>query len=265
MKNSKIIFTTLFAFGVYFGLDDLYFGTVRNGIDQVVNQRGTSHNLAYLLSGIPLYLGLLIMHRPQDFFKVLGLSGPLGRAVRFAFLCTLPMVLGYAILFSPSREVTLNGLLISGLAAAFFEEVFYRGFLFGQLYRYTRLGFIPAVALGALLFAAIHLYQSQDLWISLGVFATTFLGAVVFAWTYAEWDHNIWVPVMLHLFMNLAWMLFAVSDNALGGVYANVFRIVTIGAIIGLTLFYKRRRNIPLEVTRHTLWLKPGQPVGYTP
>jgi len=41
-------------------------------------------------------------------------------------------------------------------------------------------------------------------------------------------DNNLWVPIGLHLFMNLHWMLFSAGDNALGSIYANVFRAITI-------------------------------------
>jgi len=38
-----------------------------------------------------------------------------------------------------------------------FEEIIYRAFLFGMLYRFTRLGFLPSVFLGSLLFGVAHL------------------------------------------------------------------------------------------------------------
>jgi len=90
-----------------------------------------------------------------------------------------------------------------------------------------------------------------------GVFAVTFLGAAFFAWFYAEWDFNLWVPIFLHTFMNLAWTLFTVSENAAGGLAANIFRDLTIAAAIAGTILYKRREGLALAVKKSALlWQK---------
>ena len=85
---------------------------------------------------------------------------------------------------------------------------------------------------------------------------TTFMGAGLFAWLYVEWNYNLWLPVALHFFMNLSWEIFAVSDNALGGLEANLIRGLTVLLAITGTLFYKKKQNIPLAVNRDTLWMK---------
>jgi hypothetical protein len=51
-------------------------------------------------------------------------------------------------------------------------------------------------------------------------------------------------------------MLFAAGDDALGGLYANIFRVMTIVLVISATVIYKRRKGIPLEINRRTLWIK---------
>lgn len=254
MKNqARVIAVTLLAFGVYFLLDELYFGVVRNWINGVISQLGISHLAAYLIFGIPIYLGTLLLHRFKGFFEGLGLNKPLLPGILAPLFFTLPMFIGFALAFDFNTDITLNKVLIMVVGAAFFEELFFRGFLFGQIYRYTRLGFILSVLLGALLFAAAHLYQSQDFPTLVGIFATTFLGAVFFAWLYAEWNLNIWIPVFLHLFMNLSWLMFSVSDNAFGGVYANVFRVLTIAMAIGFTIVYKRKKGLELDVNKRTV------------
>jgi uncharacterized protein len=166
------------------------------------------------------------------------------------------MFIGFALCFQFNSKLTLNEVLITGVAAAFFEEFIFRGFLFGQLFRYTKLGFIPSILLGAFLFAAMHLYQSNDLPTLIGVFLTTFMGAVLFAWLFVEWNYNLWISIFLHFFMNLAWMIFSVSDNAFGGLYANVFRIITIVLAIGLTILYKRKNGTPMTINRDNIWMK---------
>ena len=257
MNNTlRILLLTVLSFGIYMLLSELYFGPLRTSLDKTINQIGISHIITYLLVGIPLFLGTILIHHGKSFLSSLGLDKSIGKGMLVSLIFTLPMFLGFAIVFEPSTEVSVSKILTGVLAAAFFEELYFRGFLFGQLFRFTKIGFIPSIIIGAIIFASAHLYQSQEFWTLVGVFLITFMGAVLFAWIYVEWNYNLWVPIFLHLFMNLSWMLFSVSDNALGGTYANVFRVVTIAlAIIG-TLVYKRRNGLPLEINKATIWMK---------
>ncbi len=255
-RTLNVTLITVLAFGIHFLFDDIYFKDIRGSLNEVMNQLGISHILAYLIVGIPIFAGTLLISKKNEFFKNLGLDKSFLKALIFAVVCTLPMFLGFALFFDLNTEIKLDRLLIAILAAAFFEELYFRGFLFGQLYKHTSLGFIASVLLGALLFGLIHLYQSNDLIELIGIFLITFLGAILFAWVYVEWNYNLWVPIMLHLLMNLAWEMFNVSDNALGGIYSNVFRTVTIALIIAITILYKKRKGIPLEVNRNTFLMK---------
>lgn len=255
-KMLLLVLITTMSFGIYFFLDELYFYGLRSSIQKSVGQLGISHIIAYLIVGIPVYIGTIFIHGLKGVASGLGIDKPFFMGMGVPFLFTLPMLLGYALVFPFNGQITWNQLLINILAAAVFEELFFRGFLFGQLYRYTRLGFLPSVLLGALFFGAMHLYQSQELVTLIGVFVTTFLGAILFAWLFAEWRFNLWVPIFMHLFMNLFWLLFTVSDNAFGGIYANVFRIVTIALAICLTIVYKKKKRLALEINRHTVWMK---------
>jgi len=137
-----------------------------------------------------------------------------------------------------------------------FEELIFRAYFFGLVYRYTRLGFIPAILSTSFVFALLHLYQSQDPMELALIFTTTFLGSVLFAWLYTEWKFNLWVPIALHILMNLAWMLFDVDDNAAGNWYANIFRFLTIAIVITYTVIRAKRVYGGLQVNRKTLWRK---------
>ena len=176
-----------------------------------------------------------------------------------AFIAAAPMLVGYALFFNFNTQLTLTQILTGAVFAAFFEELYYRGILFGQLFRYTKLGFIPAIAVGAVLFAVVHLWQSQDPAVLIGVFFATFFGAILFAWLYAEWHNNLWVPIGLHFFMNLWWMVFNVADTAAGNNMANLFRVITIAVAIIGTIVYKRRKRLPLAVNRNTLLLNKAK------
>jgi len=81
----------------------------------------------------------------------------------------------------------------------------------------------------------------------------TAMGVVWFAWLYVEWGSNLWIPALLHTFMNLSWVLFDVSENVLGGVYANIFRAIS----IALTVFYTIRMNrkTGMKVNKACLWI----------
>lgn len=255
-KTLKVTLITVVAFGIHFLFDDIYFKNIRGSLNEVINQFGISHIIAYLIVGIPIFAGTLLISKKNAFFNNLGLDKSFLKALTFSVVCTLPMFLGFSLFFDLNTDIKLNTILISILAAAFFEELYFRGFLFGQLYKHTSFGFIASVLLGALLFGLIHLYQSNVLIELVGIFLITFLGAILFAWVYVEWNYNLWVPILLHLLMNLAWEIFNISDNALGGTYSNVFRIVTIALIITITILYKKREGIPLEVNRNTFLMK---------
>lgn len=256
MKRTwTITLIVVFAFAAYYAMD-LYFREIRAVISSIASDRLLSYVLTYLVVGIPLIGGTMYIHRRISVLADLGLGPGIFRAIAMCFLFTVPMFLGGLLFFTFSRELTLYGVLVSALFAPFFEELYFRGFLFGQLFRYTRLGFIPSVLVGALLFASAHLYQSTDPGTLLGIFGMTFLGGVMFAWFYAEWKYNLWFPVFLHAFMNLSWALFAVSDHALGDLQANIGRVLTIALTITVTVIYRKRRHGGLEINRRTLWWK---------
>ena len=255
-KTLKITLITVVAFGIHFLFDDLYFKNIRGSLHEVINQFGISHIIAYFIVGIPVFAGTLLISKKNEFFNNLGLDKSFFKALIFSVVCTLPMFLGFSFFFDLNTDIKLNTILISILAAAFFEELYFRAFLFGQLYRHTSSGFIASVLLGALLFGLMHLYQSNDLVELVGIFLITFLGAILFAWVYVEWRYTLWVPILLHLLMNLAWEMFNISDNALGEAYSNVFRTVTIVLIITITILYKKRKGIPIEINRNTFLMK---------
>jgi hypothetical protein len=56
--------------------------------------------------------------------------------------------------------------------------------------------------------------------------------------------------------MNLSWMLFEAGDNALGGVWSNVFRVMTIVLVIFFTFRYKFKKGQKWEINKNTLLVK---------
>ncbi len=255
-KSLKVFLIIVISYLIHYTAKKLFFLDIKVLLDNLIHQAGISHYLAYLITLTPLFVGVGIIHNFKRYFENLGLNGSILKGATFAFLCTAPMLIGYSVFFEFNVEIAMSHIIKGAVIAAFIEELFFRGILFGQIFRFTKIGFIPSLILGALLFASGHLYQSQDPAVMIGIFFTTFMGAILFAWLYVEWNYNLWASIFLHLFMNLFWMLFSVSDNALGNTYANIFRIITISLAIGLTIFYKIKKGISFEVNQNTLFIK---------
>jgi membrane protease YdiL (CAAX protease family) len=188
----------------------------------------------------------------------LGLRKDFIKALIFALLCVSPMLISSAIIGKISPDLDLLNLFHKTLFAGFFEEFLFRGFLFGLLFMKLGWGFIPSSLLGALIFGTGHLYQGHSLMESSSIFFVTAVGAVWFAWLFIEWNHNLWIPVFLHVLMNLSWQLFEVSENALGGFYTNLFRIISIALTVIISImqgnkkgFRINRKNLFLNNTIH--------------
>jgi hypothetical protein len=192
---------------------------------------------------VPLIGAILILGR-SGFSQLMGMNGGFSRGLAVAFLVTLPMLVGYAWVSGFTINIEWGrDFLFGTLAAPFFEEFFYRAFLFGLLYRVAGWGLWPATLLDGLLFGAIHISQGDTVGAAAAVFAVTGLGAVGFSVIYKEWDWNLWLVIFLHAFMNFYWMAFDIASNAAGGFWANVFRVATVAIIIGWTVYNSRKRR----------------------
>ncbi len=263
MKTTKSLRTFIIvalSFLAYYILF-LNFQTIKSRLDTITQQGLTSYILTYLLIGIPIFIGTFLIDKKTSILKSLGLSKNIPTGLWTSILFTLPMFLGGLFFFQFNPEIDMENLIAGTLVAGFMEELYFRGFLFGQLFRKTNLGFIPAVFFGALIFASGHLYQSQNIGELIGIFMVTFSGAVFFAWLYAEWNYNLWVPILTHTLMNLSWSLFEVDNTALGGMKANIFRGLTILIAIIFTIYFKRYKNQSMAINRQTLILKKKESV----
>lgn len=252
LKIALIVYAGYFLFEYLFKNHSFQFRTWLNGI---INEVTVSRIIAYTLFTIPMILSVGVIHKFKDMWSALGLNNSLLKGLAVSFLGTLPMLIGFAFTFNFNTEISAHWIIYGSIVAAFFEELIFRGILFGQIFRYTKIGFIPTILLVSVIFGVAHVYQSQDFSTIIGIFFTTFLGSALFAWLFVEWNYNLWVAVFLHLFMNLYWILFSVSDHALGSLTSNIFRIVSILLMVGITIFYKKRKGLNFEVNRKTLWV----------
>ena len=253
--TSKTVLITLTSFGIYLFLKN-YFAPFKEFLDALTHNGLISYILTYLILGIPLYLGTYLINPKLNILSSLGLSWNLFKPFLLALMFAAPMLLGGFIFFEFKETISIPNMIAGTLVIGFIEELFYRGFLFGQHFRFSKLGFIYSILIGAVLFGMGHLYQSQDFIESVGIFAVTFMGAVLFAWLYVEWQYNLWVPIFLHAFMNLAWYLFDMDTTALGGVLPNILRGCTIALAIVFTVVYKLKKTKRLDVRRGSLLIK---------
>ena len=257
MNNKNLNLLVLFLFfGIYFILDYLFFAAVQSKITSFVHNRFLGHVLTYSISLLPLFVGAMLLTpmSPIGLLDKFGLNRSLIQGIFFGMLTTLPMFLGYAFIFPFNRHIDPNSFLINSVSSGFFEEIIFRAYFFGLVFRYTRLGFIPAIFTTSMIFALLHLYQSQDLGELTLIFGITFLGSILFSWLYVEWKFNLWVPIALHVFMNSAWMIFDVAETAAGNRWGNFFRFSTIIFAIILTVIQSRKTGF--QISGKNLWLK---------
>ena len=187
---------------------------------------------------------MLLMHKPNKIWGELGLADKrFCQSIGIGFLFTLPMFIVNAI--CGELDFTWTAIGIS-LMAGVCEEVYFRGYFFGQLFRNCRWGFIPASLITSLLFGLLHLYQGHDITSSLLAVLVTGLGGILYSWMYVEWNYRLWIPISLHSFMDVAWMILPVGEEgygAAGNIATNVGRAVTIILAIGATIYFKRKRG----------------------
>ncbi len=200
------------------------------------------------------FVGVAIAHRFgfRRSAAELGLLAPAGRGLAFALVASLPMLVVFGLTSGINPGMTLLTVGVGCFIAPFAEEVLFRGYMFRQLYRRAQLGFWLSALLPSVLFAAMHVYQSDDLGELAGIVAVTGLGSIGFCWIFMRWQDNLWPVIGLHSAMNLWWEVFAVDDTALGGWLANGARLLTVVLAVLLTI-YKDRFWKPLPAEAENL------------
>lgn len=171
----------------------------------------------------------------KNLLTELGMRKGFSSGLLFAFIATLPMAIGYGIIAGFDWSMSFNSFMYGAVQAPLAEEIIFRAFLFGLLYRKAGWGLWPATLFDGIVFGAIHVYQGDTPMEAAMVFLASGAGAVWFSWLFKEWNWNLWVPIFLHAFMNFWWGGFDMADNAAGGLWANVFRVLTIAFTVYVT------------------------------
>ena len=104
-----------------------------------------------LLVLIPVVGTLLVLHKSKSIITSLGLDSSILKGLAYSFVFTLPLCFGFAIFGKYNSEITLSVIVRQCVLAALFEEIVFRGFMFGQLFRYSKVGFFWAAFFPAIL------------------------------------------------------------------------------------------------------------------
>ncbi len=178
--------------------------------------------LSYLWWLIPTLLSVGYLFGFKNTFKEIGIQKGFLIGLLFSIITVLPMLISSSIIGQINENLNIGSLIHKTIIAGFMEEYLFRGFIFG---------------IG-------HIYQGSTPLETTGVFFITAIGAIWFAWLFIEWNENLWIPIFLHILMNLSWILFEVSNNALGGFYSNLYRIITIAITIIITIYYHKKSGL---------------------
>ncbi|MCQ9640372.1 CPBP family glutamic-type intramembrane protease [Chryseobacterium sp. WG14] len=179
-KNIGFFSIFILGFITYYFFDLFYFKNIQQFFKEIFHSKAIAHVMAYTITLIPLVITSKILSPTKSISSLFSLDKSIIKGFTLAFLGTSPMLIGYGIHFKISTAINIESLFINTISSAFFEEIIFRAFLIGTLYRFTRLGFLSSILLGSLLFAQVHLYQSQNSMELIEIFAITFLGSAFF-------------------------------------------------------------------------------------
>lgn len=249
MKKSSIALLTILAF-------TLYYLMIMKVIPSPIkySSQNWSFLLFYIQCSIP-FVGILYLIHKKGFLKAIGLDKGFIQGIAYSSLCILPMLLYVLILGKWNNSISLVYLFNATVVAGFFEELFFRGLLVGQLFRYAKWGFLPTILIASCIFGLAHISQGTNIPTSILAGLITGLGGILFGWIYIETNYNLWCNAFLHILMNFTWTAFSIVDNgAIGNIGINMARALTILLAIGLIIFYKRKKRIPYLINLNTLW-----------
>ena len=177
--------------------------------------------------------------------RELGLGASWRRGIAFGVLASAPMLLGFVATMPFGRHGTILQIAYLALLAPFAEEVLYRAFACGLLYRRAGVPLWLAIAATAVVFGYGHIDKGQSPVQQIQLLVLTGTGGAFFAWFYVRSGFNLWAPFALHVAMNLWWELFEVGKTAIGGWYPFALQAVTMLLALVLVEHAHRRRTAP--------------------
>jgi hypothetical protein len=200
------------------------------------------------LSDVIALTGTILMLtriRIDDLLHVAGLTGAIQRPLLWFLLVFTPVTLVSLLLSNPLPSISLEDIVWLAIGSPLIEEVFYRGLAIGLLVSVCGWRWWIACVWPAVFFALAHLWQGAEMISVAGVTAITLLGGLFFGWLFVKWKFNLWPAILAHIGMNLIWSVFALGDDATGGLAGNIVRAITVLLAIAGTLWMtsKDHRN----------------------
>jgi membrane protease YdiL (CAAX protease family) len=183
-----------------------------------------------------LLVGLAAAISPVRLLQLSGVLASPAKPLLWAALVFAPALVAAILLGTVAGDVSGPDLVWKGVAAPLFEELLYRGLAVGALMRLAGWGLLPACLLPAIFFGAIHAYQGGTPQEIAGAVAITGIGGLYFGWLLWRWHWNLWPAVLVHMGLNLIWMVFALGESAVGGWLGNALRAAVILLSILLTI-----------------------------
>ena len=254
--NTKILRSFIIILGF---LLSMFFPAILKAIFNISGDKIFIVSLGYPFTIIIITLTLYFLYKHKIFDSIveLGLKKGFVKGFLFGLIAASPMLISSAIFFKLSDNIFSYTVLIGVIIGPFMEELLFRGYLFGQLFKREKWGFVPAALLAAIFFGAGHLYQGNTLASLAGVFMFTFTGSLWNSWLYIENDNNLWVPIWLHVFMNMSWIVFQTDvPGAAGNNITNIFRIVTITITVIYTIRHSKKNGF--KINRKNLFRVAG-------
>jgi uncharacterized protein len=215
---------------------------------------GTGILLYSLFIAVPVGVLAVQYHGIRAALSQLGIwNNPL-RPLFFGLVSTLPASIGFYLTGRISPSLAVVPFLLQCWYFPFAEEVLFRAFTFGQLYRRAGWNFFAIVIVVDAIFAAGHMYQSTDPAEIAGIVVVTGVGSAIFSYFFVRFGWNIWASFFLHALLNSWWAVFTANQNALGGWSDNIFRFASIGLAFALVLLAAKFRLFRIFAPRQGAW-----------
>ena len=255
------------SFLVYMFLEYQYFDNFYTTLKGNIKQPIISYIVVSLIVSTPIVLGTFQLKNNIPFIKNIGLQGNFITGLCFGLVASLPLLIGYSLYFPIDKNLYKN--IIFLIISLFFYEIYYRGFFFQQLFKNTRLGFLPIILINISIIFIVHLlcykwsgfttYKDFLLIISLdiiNILSLSFLEIALFSWLYIEWNFNFWIVFFAHFFISLQQRIFISPTEIIDGVYGLIFYAISITLMILITYFYKKKKKIPFKINKGTFWVQ---------
>ncbi len=138
---------------------------------------------------------------PLRCLNAIGLAVIIACSIFFFSLILVAIILDVRVVIN--TDTTLKSCIsvfLTSLIVAFYEELFFRGFIFVTLYKVTH-SFWLSLVVSSVLFAGLHNLSNNGQFFALN-FAHVLIGSIVIGGLFFYYG-NLWGPIVLHALFNI--------------------------------------------------------------